>query len=166
MWPHAHLVQNLISLGTSNTPRSIRTLSRNSVASVRVMGFPFVDVRTTFKGIPCSYPQAIRTDNGPEFTCRVFMAWMRSRGVEHIAFPRLHTLRCIEAKAKYPSRPQTQQGQLTCKAKDLSSIDWCGSRGQVKAIVRTVTTSHQMKYIIPEQSTQRNRVLKKIPKAK
>ena len=65
------------------------------------MGFPFVDVRTTFKGIPCSYPQAIQTDNGPEFTCRVFMAWMRSRGVEHIAFPRLHTLQCIEAKAKY-----------------------------------------------------------------
>lgn len=31
-----------------------------------------------------SYPDAIRTDNGPEFTCRAFMAWMQARGIEHI----------------------------------------------------------------------------------
>jgi putative transposase len=30
------------------------------------------------------YPEAIRTDNGPEFTCRAFMAWMQARGVQHI----------------------------------------------------------------------------------
>ena len=39
-----------------------------------------LDRAARFRG----YPQAIRTDNGPEFTCRVFMAWMQSRGVEHI----------------------------------------------------------------------------------
>lgn len=30
------------------------------------------------------YPQAIRTDNGPEFTRRAFMAWLQARGIEHI----------------------------------------------------------------------------------
>jgi len=30
------------------------------------------------------YPEAIRTDNGPEFTCRVFMTWMQARGIQHI----------------------------------------------------------------------------------
>ncbi|KAB7772870.1 hypothetical protein CEK69_06295 [Xanthomonas sp. LMG 12462] len=30
------------------------------------------------------YPQATRTDNGPEFTCRAFMAWLQARGIEHI----------------------------------------------------------------------------------
>ncbi|AVT07964.1 IS3 family transposase [Paracidovorax avenae] len=30
------------------------------------------------------YPQSIRTDNGPEFTCRAFMAWLQARGIEHI----------------------------------------------------------------------------------
>ena len=30
------------------------------------------------------YPEAIRTDNGPEFTCRAFMAWMQARGIQHI----------------------------------------------------------------------------------
>jgi putative transposase len=30
------------------------------------------------------YPKAIRTDQGPEFTSRVFMAWAHSRGVKHL----------------------------------------------------------------------------------
>ena len=30
------------------------------------------------------YPQAIRTDGGPEFTSRVFMAWMHRCGIEHL----------------------------------------------------------------------------------
>lgn len=29
------------------------------------------------------YPQAIRTDGGPEFTSRALMAWMHQRGIEH-----------------------------------------------------------------------------------
>jgi putative transposase len=33
-----------------------------------------------FKG----YPQAIRTDGGPEFTSRIFMAWMHRCGIEHL----------------------------------------------------------------------------------
>lgn len=34
----------------------------------------------TFRG----YPQAVRTDQGPEFTCRAFMAWCQARDVKHI----------------------------------------------------------------------------------
>lgn len=30
------------------------------------------------------YPQAIRTDNGPEFTSRAFMAWAQAKGIRHI----------------------------------------------------------------------------------
>ena len=30
------------------------------------------------------YPRVVRTDNGPEFTSRVFMAWAQSRGIRHI----------------------------------------------------------------------------------
>jgi len=30
------------------------------------------------------YPQAIRTDHGPEFTSRAFMAWAQSHGIEHL----------------------------------------------------------------------------------
>lgn len=31
-----------------------------------------------------SYPQAVRTDNGPEFTSRVFIAWTQQHGIEHL----------------------------------------------------------------------------------
>ncbi|MDA8519958.1 IS3 family transposase [Acidovorax sp. NCPPB 4044] len=30
------------------------------------------------------YPQAVRTDQGPEFTSRAFMAWTQAKGVRHI----------------------------------------------------------------------------------
>ena len=30
------------------------------------------------------YPKAVRTDQGPEFTSRAFMAWAQSHGVQHI----------------------------------------------------------------------------------
>ena len=30
------------------------------------------------------YPQAVRTDNGPEFTSRAFMAWAQAHGIRHI----------------------------------------------------------------------------------
>ena len=39
-----------------------------------------LDQAARFRG----YPEAIRTDNGPEFTCRAFMAWMQARGIQHI----------------------------------------------------------------------------------
>jgi putative transposase len=39
-----------------------------------------LDRAATFRG----YPQAVRTDQGPEFTCRAFMAWAQARGVRHI----------------------------------------------------------------------------------
>ena len=39
-----------------------------------------LDQAATFRG----YPLAVRTDNGPEFTSRAFMAWATSHGVRHI----------------------------------------------------------------------------------
>ena len=39
-----------------------------------------LDQAARFRG----YPEVIRTDNGPEFTCRAFMAWKQARGIEHI----------------------------------------------------------------------------------
>lgn len=39
-----------------------------------------LDRAALFRG----YPRALRTDNGPEFTSRVFMAWAKSHGIRHI----------------------------------------------------------------------------------
>ncbi|SCC94249.1 conserved hypothetical protein [Thiomonas sp. X19] len=39
-----------------------------------------LDQAARFRG----YPAAVRTDNGPEFTSRAFMAWATTRGVRHI----------------------------------------------------------------------------------
>jgi putative transposase len=39
-----------------------------------------LDQAARFRG----YPQAVRTDQGPEFTSRAFLAWAAARGVRHI----------------------------------------------------------------------------------
>ncbi len=39
-----------------------------------------LDRAAAFRG----YPRAVRTDNGPEFTSRAFMAWALSHGIHHI----------------------------------------------------------------------------------
>ena len=39
-----------------------------------------LDQAATFRG----YPSAVRTDNGPEFTSRAFMAWAQGHGIRHI----------------------------------------------------------------------------------
>jgi putative transposase len=39
-----------------------------------------LDRAAIFRG----YPAAVRTDNGPEFTCRAFIAWAQAHGVRHI----------------------------------------------------------------------------------
>ena len=39
-----------------------------------------LDRAAIFRG----YPAAVRTDNGPEFTCRAFIAWAQAHGVQHI----------------------------------------------------------------------------------
>lgn len=39
-----------------------------------------LDRAAVFRG----YPLAVRTDNGPEFTSRAFMAWAASHGIQHI----------------------------------------------------------------------------------
>lgn len=39
-----------------------------------------LDQAACFRG----YPRAVRTDNGPEFTSRAFIAWAQQHGVEHL----------------------------------------------------------------------------------
>lgn len=39
-----------------------------------------LDGAAVFRG----YPKAVRTDNGPEFTSRAFMAWAQGHGIRHI----------------------------------------------------------------------------------
>ena len=39
-----------------------------------------LDRAAVFRG----YPDMVRTDNGPEFTSRVFMAWAQTHGIRHI----------------------------------------------------------------------------------
>ena len=39
-----------------------------------------LDHAARFRG----YPRAVRTDNGPEFTSRVFIAWAQLHGIEHL----------------------------------------------------------------------------------
>lgn len=39
-----------------------------------------LDQAARFRG----YPKAVRTDNGPEFTSRAFMAWAQSHGIQHL----------------------------------------------------------------------------------
>ena len=39
-----------------------------------------LDRAATFRG----YPHAVRTENGPEFTCRAFMTWAQKHGIKHI----------------------------------------------------------------------------------
>jgi putative transposase len=39
-----------------------------------------LDQTAMFRG----YPKAVRTDNGPEFTSRVFMGWAQAHGIEHL----------------------------------------------------------------------------------
>ena len=39
-----------------------------------------LDRAATFRG----YPEAVRTDNGPEFTCRAFMTWTQKHSIQHI----------------------------------------------------------------------------------
>ena len=39
-----------------------------------------LDRAATFRG----YPKTVRTDNGPEFTCRAFMTWAQKHGIQHI----------------------------------------------------------------------------------
>jgi len=39
-----------------------------------------LDRAATFRG----YPKEVRTDNGPEFTCRAFLTWTQKHGIKHI----------------------------------------------------------------------------------
>ena len=39
-----------------------------------------LDAAARFRG----YPSAVRTDNGPEFTSRAFIAWTQRHDIQHI----------------------------------------------------------------------------------
>jgi putative transposase len=39
-----------------------------------------LDQAARFRG----YPEVIRTDNGPAFTCEASIAWVQARGIKHI----------------------------------------------------------------------------------
>lgn len=46
------------------------------------------------------YPKEVRTDNGPEFTCRAFMTWAQKHGIEHILIePGSPTQKAVEPSA-------------------------------------------------------------------
>ena len=72
------------------------------------------------------YPQAVRTDNGPEFTSRAFMAWAQGHGIRHIL---------IE-----PGRPM-QNGYIESfngKFRDeCLSLEWLRSRAEANVIIET-----------------------------
>ena len=58
------------------------------------------------------YPLAVRTDNGPEFTSRAFMAWAQRHGARHIL---------IE-----PGRPM-QNGYIESFSNKSSNPEPCGT---------------------------------------
>jgi transposase InsO family protein len=49
------------------------------------------------------YPKAIRTDQGPEFTSRAFMAWAHARGVRHLSTTQVSPRRTPTSRASTAS---------------------------------------------------------------
>ena len=77
------------SLSTGRRIKCLTVVDDFSRESVQIavdfgMGAGYVtrllDEAAKFRG----YPRAIRTDNGPEFTARAFLAWTRSNQIEHV----------------------------------------------------------------------------------
>ena len=77
------------SLSSGRRIRCLTVVDDFSRESVQIavdfgMGAGYVtrllDEAAKFRG----YPKAIRTDNGPEFTARAFLAWTQSRKIEHV----------------------------------------------------------------------------------
>lgn len=58
-----------------------------------------LDRAACFRG----YPRAVRTDNGPEFTSRVFIAWTQRHGIEHLLTSRAGRCRTATSKASMAS---------------------------------------------------------------
>jgi putative transposase len=86
-----------------------------------------LDQAATFRG----YPQAIRTDNGPEFTSRAFMGWCQGYGIQHLL---------IE-----PGRP-TQNGYIESfngKFRDECLNDhWFESLTQARSVIAAWRTDY------------------------
>jgi putative transposase len=58
-----------------------------------------LDQAACFRG----YPRAVRTDNGPEFTSRAFIAWTQQHGVEHFLIEPGRPCRMATSKASTAS---------------------------------------------------------------
>lgn len=54
-----------------------------------------LDEAARFRG----YPHAVRTDNGPEFTSRAFMAWAEAHGIRHILIDQAGPCRTATSRA-------------------------------------------------------------------
>ena len=77
------------SLSTGRRIKCLTVVDDFSRESVQIhvdfgMGAGYVagllDEAAKFRG----YPKAIRTDNGPEFTARAFLAWTQTNKIEHV----------------------------------------------------------------------------------
>ena len=77
------------SLSTGRRIKCLTVVDDFSRESVQIavdfgMGAGYVtrllDEAAKFRG----YPRAIRTDNGPEFTVRAFLAWTQTNKIEHV----------------------------------------------------------------------------------
>ena len=77
------------SLSTGRRIKCLTVVDDFSRESVQIavdfgMGAGYVtrllDEAAKFRG----YPRAIRTDNGPEFTARAFLAWTQTNQIEHV----------------------------------------------------------------------------------
>ena len=80
-----------------------------------------LDRAATFRG----YPQAVRTDNGQEFTCPAFMTWAQKHGIKHIliepgsAQRRTHTSRALTAPSGMSASMRTGLSSWSKPAKPL-----------------------------------------------
>lgn len=97
-----------------------------------------LDRAAAFRG----YPSVVRTDNGPEFTSRVFMAWAQAHGIRHILIQ--------------PGRPM-QNGYIESfngKFRDeCLNEHWFGSLTQARSAIATWRLDYNE--IRPHSSCQR-----------
>ncbi len=101
-----------------------------------------LDRAALFRG----YPKAVRTDNGPEFTSRAYMAWAQAHGIRHILIEpgrpmrkRLHRELQRQVQRRMPERAMVPR---SAASKDsLQGLAPGLQRGQAAQQLRTYATS-------------------------
>ncbi len=68
---------NCLTVADDFTHESVDIVVDHSISRDFVVRL--LDQAACFRG----YPQVVRTDNGPEFTSRAFIAWTQRHGIEH-----------------------------------------------------------------------------------